>query len=703
MASKPPSTRKLVPSGDFEIRDPQRGLVGDRDEQIIDLLNALGQRLIASERERATLKQTVEKLIARQSEIESTQEEYAAKIDRAVAMTDKIEEAISAQARTNRRIEKMHQERVQMLRKLERIEETVIETSEALNAKALVLLTDQKVADKSGQPHLSADTARLPAAAPANEGRPFWHSQIALRVAATGVVVLLGAACGWAIYNFMPASPNAQIAAPALEIDEPADVTADIIPEAEVPQPPVIASAPPQDISTPPVLEQTDEEREALFDEDPDKLAAALNAIEPGVPAAQNAPAAAAEPAPESTPAASAPAATTPPPAQSAAQAAAQAAIQSTAAPAPDSDAFLSSVRAQTPALASRLRPDPALPPVVAEIEKRAFAGNAEAQHDLAAIYTAGHGGVKADYARAASWFTEAALGGVANARYNLGVLYHQGLGVQKDLEKAINWYTAAAALKHPEAQYNLGIAHIEGIGTKYDPEAAAAYFQSAANGGILEAAYNLGLIHENGLLGKIEADKALYWYKQAADRGSPEAAAAMAQLKKSLGLSDSELDAYIGKAAASMPPPPARGAPQAAPAAETPVKKSAVESLRPEDKIDINEVASYIPPVDESELAHPETGARAAQSTVNKPVKDRAIVAQVQEQLMRLGLYPGPADGLTGPQTEDAIRSYQTANNLPGDGRASEALLLHLLTNELNAGGAPNDSGEDEYGSRPE
>jgi hypothetical protein len=395
MAQKPPQSRKLVPSGDFEIRDPQHGLVGSRDEQIIDLLNALGQRLIASERERTALKQTVERLVERQSDIETTQEEYAAKIDRAVAMTDKIEEAINAQARTNRRIEKMHQERVQMLRKLERIEETVIETSEALNAKALVLLTDQKVADKSGQPQLSADTARLPTTAPTNENRPFWHSQIALRVAATGVVVLLGAVCGWAIYNFMPSANNAQVAA----IEEPADVTANVETTGteDVPQPATIASAPPQDISAPPIIEQTDEQLQEQFAEDPDKLAAALNDIEPGV-AEDQAPAPITEEPIAEEPAAAEPAPApeqTPPPVQ---------AQQET--PAPDADAFLASIRAQTPALASRLQPDAGLPPVVAEIEKRAFSGNAEAQHDLAAIYTAGHGGVKADYARAASWFT---------------------------------------------------------------------------------------------------------------------------------------------------------------------------------------------------------------------------------------------------------------------------------------------------------
>lgn len=701
MANKPPYSRKLVPPGYNESAG------ASRDEQIIDLLNALGQRLIASERERASLKQSLERLEARQTDIEHLQEEQAVKVDRAVAMTDKIEEAINAQARTNRRIEKMHQERVQMLRKLERIEETVIETQEALHAKALVLLTGNDVADQSNKPRLSADTALAPTPA-ANEDRPFWHSPMFMRIAATGVVVMLGAICGWALYNFVPAEPEQQLAIVERPVDNtiaqvepeiPATAEDDILDVTDVPQPAPATTTAPQDMRTAEqtpaldVLNADDATLQQQLEDNPDELAAALNAIEPGAITEQAADPISEEPATEPAPAH----ATT--------------VTEQTVPPTPDAlrkeadkaDAFVAQVKSETPALSQRLQPDTTLPPAIKDIEKKAFSGSAEAQHDIGAIYTAGHAGVKTDYARAAAWFTEAAVQGVANARYNLGVLYHQGLGVPKDIEQAIGWYTAAAVLKHPEAQYNLGIAHIEGIGTKYDPAAAAAYFQSAAKGGILEAAYNLGLIHENGLLGTIETDKALYWYKQAADRGSPEAAAAMAQLIKASGLTQTDVDARIAKIAASlstaMPPPPARGpvaAPSATPSQSTPaaepVKKSAVESLRPEDRVDISEVASYIPAVNETELAHPETA--------NAPVKggaNGALVAQVQDQLMRLGLYPGPADGVTGPQTEDAIRSFQSASGLPADGRASEELLMRLVAGEMNTAGAPSD----EYGSR--
>ena len=41
--------------------------------------------------------------------------------------------------------------------------------------------------------------------------------------------------------------------------------------------------------------------------------------------------------------------------------------------------------------------------------------------------------GVVQDYAEAEKWFRLAAAQGIANAQYNLGVLYHYGQGVVQD------------------------------------------------------------------------------------------------------------------------------------------------------------------------------------------------------------------------------------------------------------------------------
>jgi peptidoglycan hydrolase-like protein with peptidoglycan-binding domain len=75
-------------------------------------------------------------------------------------------------------------------------------------------------------------------------------------------------------------------------------------------------------------------------------------------------------------------------------------------------------------------------------------------------------------------------------------------------------------------------------------------------------------------------------------------------------------------------------------------------------------------------------------------------MVSQIQQQLIRLGLYPGPADGIETPMTGDAIRSYQQMNGLDADGRATQALLVHMKTSSL---GNAMEGDATEQGSRDE
>lgn len=189
---------------------------------------------------------------------------------------------------------------------------------------------------------------------------------------------------------------------------------------------------------------------------------------------------------------------------------------------------------------------DPRLPQIYKPLERQALAGNHKAQHDLGTLYSTGNGSLTQDYGRAAFWFNAAAQGGIANATYNMGVLYHQGLGVPRNPVRAVEWYQSAAHQGHPEAAYNLGLAYIEGVGVTYDPYKASLHFEKAASEGTREAAYNLGLIYENGLLGTINPGQALLWYQIAADQGLKEAQTALGKLVASLGIQKSEIDAII-------------------------------------------------------------------------------------------------------------------------------------------------------------
>lgn len=679
-----------------------------KDDRVLLLLGQLGERLVRSERERLEMKETVgryadlitalEAKVDRQAtaenEMRTRQEkierDYAAqmqKMQKAIVLAERIEEAINQQNRLSRRMEQITQDKARMLRKLERIEEAVVETQTALNAKSLVLVSDQnRAVNDSG--------ARIPR--PANQYAPqnesLWHNTPARRLVSTAAVFALIAGLSWGVYQSIPQSRFShyeQAAVPPSTEDLLATVPYTRAPSAEaLPTPSTEEAEAVEDLIAPEntesesaaavedaptptpapeiersaaaeILDKSDDELVAMLNDDPDALASALNNIMPGAAhlpqAIDEAPAPAAAPAPLAK------------------------------APVIDSalNDFLKAQQDQRP-LKSRIQPDAALPAQIKAVEARAFEGIPEAQHDLAALYTAGQGGVKTDFTRAAQWFEEAAHNGVANARYNLGVLYHQGLGVTQDTHKALNWYKAAAAQNHPEAQYNLGIAYIEGVGTDYSPEKAAANFESAARAGIMEAAYNLGLIHENGLLGKPEPDNAIYWYNRAAENGSPEGKASLNQLARNLGYSEARIqEIYNARKAAleGSPPKPQAAAPAvvtpvAAPRAQPKASNTGAIPVLP-----LDEEASYTPAAAEPVHQIVQVKKRSSAATA-----DSSVIAQIQEQLMNYGLYPGPADGIANDVMADSIRSYQRTHDLAADGRASDALLVHMLAQEMGS-----------------
>lgn len=692
---------------------PLRNLEAQKDDRVLILLNQLGERLIRSERERLELKETVgryadligalenkidkqalaeESLRERQDKIERDYAAQMQKMQKAIVLAERIEEAINQQNRLARRIEQITQDKARMLRKLERIEEAVVETQTALNAKSLVLVGEQTRA-------VNDPSATMPPAANQNTA---WQSTSMRRFATSVAVFALIAGLSWGVYQSFPdlmsrnsmdggsaaVSPENLLAAPPFAPADTPNIEAlsfgtAPVEAGDVPPPAVsVESVPeadetagtitnddvtPDEIRTPSpvtmpdnsILAKSDDELVAMLNDDPDALATALNNIAPGAAA---------------IPPSLAPA----PVAERSAPAIDQSADQA---------AIVDFLRGQTDSrpLAQRIQSDATLPTAFKDVEAKAFQGVPEAQHDLAAIYTAGQGGAKTDFVQASKWFEEAALNGIANARYNLGVLYHQGLGVTQDTAKAINWYKAAAAQNHPEAQYNLGIAYIEGVGTEYDPQKAAANFESAARAGILEASYNLGLIYENGLLGTPQIEDAVYWYSRAADEGSPEGKAALNQLARNMGYSESRVQEIYKKRKATIgdvavKPVDAVAKPAVAVTTQsitaTPVSTAATAPAMEERTPVFNEIP--VLPLDAAPAPLNGKGASAASSTRNA-----SVVAQIQEQLMNDGLYPGPADGTYNDVMADAIRSYQKSHNLTSDGRASEALLIHMLSQE--------------------
>jgi TPR repeat protein len=628
-------TRKLI----LEIEDKS-----DRaDKGVVNLqrqvaqTKALGDEIIKKQ-------ETYDELVKRLDDVDTKHDD----------LNQKIEKTSAEQSRILRQVEKVAEDRARFMRKIERIEETVIQTRDALSAKAMVLLTEQGQSRTDGRPSFVQQVMGAGANDAAQaEGENRWQDSLVLQVGVAAAVLAFGILGGWAVSKIReipfsspafeasemtPAAEEASSSSTATEstaseaaaapeaiapdsyaaesqsVDEQSYNSANDNAESTAPleetsvQSPAVEAArnfaaATDDVGT---IDVSDEKKlTEMLETDPDALAAELNKIEPGI---------ADTPVPNTTRLASLPPS----------DANMKSPEKKPAAPTAKSEAPPALEEPLSASeLTKKMKPDTALPGEALEIERQAYAGVPEAQHDLAAIYTAGQGGVKQDYKRALFWFRQAANRGIANASYNLGVLYHQGLGVKPDITEAIKWYKNAAAQGHPEAQYNLGIAYIEGIGVGYDPARAAENFEKAAGFGIIEAAYNLGLIYENGLLGEARPDQALKWYKTAADKGSPEAKEALEQLAKTL--------------------------------------KIKVE--------DVNRVADGVESVQTA-------------SASSSGHAEQALTAQIQEYLMRTGLYPGPADGVNSDLTEDAIRSYQSANKLKTDGKASEDLLAHMLGN---------------------
>lgn len=573
-----------------QINDKLKRSESERYELLAELreyrkvLNALEDKSEATEKAYLTLEHKIQtrdkletELTQRQARFEKSLKETEEKLVKTVAsqvvidrkMQDneerhtgllvRIDEAVSEQARMNLQIEKVADDKSRMLRKVDRLEEVIQETQDALKARAMVLLTDQSTAAQSGLKQIPAwtDATVVNDDDAAQAGQPWWRKTVKMQSVGMGAMVAAALLLGWTINQVQ--QPNVPqiavleggglarlnfaegkwepIAAPAGDTSSAA-ITAATTPAAQSPlvNDEALTNEVQQVSAVGSLLDADDQALIDAMEADPDALAAELNALEPGaipvdVPAIEAVPDVDVVPSVDE-------ASVSPIMPNFSDMAFSQKS---------DVAAAIAAEQDSRP-LAERQTPDAALPGPVKAIERRAFTGDATAQHDLAAIYTAGHAGVSQNFDRAAFWFRESAGQNVANARYNLGVLYHQGLGVDRDLGRALYWYREAAKLNHPEAQYNLGIAHIEGIGTDYDPLLAAAYFERAANEGIMEAAYNLGLIYENGLLGEPDQNEALLWYKVAADQGSNDARQALGTLASSMKLSDAEVGQMVGR-----------------------------------------------------------------------------------------------------------------------------------------------------------
>ena len=97
----------------------------------------------------------------------------------------------------------------------------------------------------------------------------------------------------------------------------------------------------------------------------------------------------------------------------------------------------------------------------------------------------------RGDYATALKELTPLAEQGNADAQYNLGLMYKNGLGVPQDYKTAVKWFTLAAEQGDVDAQFNLGLKYARGQGVPQDYVRAHMWFNLSASTGAEDAIKN--------------------------------------------------------------------------------------------------------------------------------------------------------------------------------------------------------------------
>jgi TPR repeat protein len=129
---------------------------------------------------------------------------------------------------------------------------------------------------------------------------------------------------------------------------------------------------------------------------------------------------------------------------------------------------------------------------------KSAESGELQGQSHLGTMYRDGRG-VTRDFKQAEKWFLLAADQGSSWAQMNLGLLYtHGGDGLPLDYGKAIDFFQKAAAQDNADAQYDLGWAYENGLGVPKDRQQALEWYSKAAGKGHSNALHSLDRLSEH-------------------------------------------------------------------------------------------------------------------------------------------------------------------------------------------------------------
>ena len=339
--------------------------------------------------------------------------------------------------------------------------------------------------------------------------------------------------------------------------------------------------------------------------------------------------------------------------------------------------------------------PAPAAPPPsivrqmdtqpLAVVRQYAEGGDVSAQMELGRRYYRGIGVEKSD-SEAAKWIERAAEQGDPNAQFNVGVLYEQGLGVPRDVPRAMEWYKKAAAHGMPLAMHNMAMALHRGEGIVRNLPEVRRLLLEAAELGLIQSQFSLALVYEQGVGGPVDKVRALAWMSLAARSNDAQIVDRLQKMSAASLPSDVEQGQNLAvqlaarivetrrKVEARNGGKPGDGTSNPLP----PISSNAA----PNAPANMPSLSNAVPPPQSPGAAKPKPGDTAK-------IADRNAIQETQRLLASLKLYGGPINGNFGPQTEKAVRDFQTMSDMPVDGTIT-AELLSVLREIAAAAGQP-------------
>ena len=202
-------------------------------------------------------------------------------------------------------------------------------------------------------------------------------------------------------------------------------------------------------------------------------------------------------------------------------------------------------------------------------------------------------------------------------------------LYIDNDPQTALEFFNQAALSCDPRAMFHLGLMHMEGQGTPIDVSKGLNWLKKSALAGDPHAQNQLGIYHIEGSHGVAKNPQQAFQYlAQAVNQNHCVAALVLAGVHAS-GI-------------------------------ETP-KNPQVS-------------AQWIAKAEQLGCAKP--GSSALMAPYEPTPAD---IAGVQRGLASLGYNPGPVDGLYGPRTAQAIRSFQSQQGMIADGAVTPQLIQRL------------------------